>query len=78
MMAAPIVYLDPNMMMSGILLYAFAGAVLGGIDNPWGAALGGFMVGVMENIAGARGLPQKCGKRRLASLKTRSSNAYLT
>jgi branched-chain amino acid transport system permease protein len=52
MMAAPVVYLDPNM-MSGILLYAFAGAVLGGIDNPWGAALGGFMVGVFENIAGA-------------------------
>ncbi|MGA2794490.1 MAG: branched-chain amino acid ABC transporter permease [Roseiarcus sp.] len=52
MMAAPIVYLDPNM-MSGILLYAFAGAILGGIDNPWGAALGGFVVGVLENIAGA-------------------------
>ncbi len=52
MMAAPIVYLDPNMML-GILLYAFAGAVLGGIDNPWGAAIGGFTVGVLENIAGA-------------------------
>jgi branched-chain amino acid transport system permease protein len=52
MMAAPIVYLDPQM-MRGILLYAFAGAVLGGIDNPWGAALGGFIVGVLENIAGA-------------------------
>jgi len=52
MMAAPIVYLDPNM-MSGILLYAFAGAILGGIDNPWGAAFGGFAVGVLENIAGA-------------------------
>src|SRR5579863_9450192 len=52
MMAAPIVYLDPNM-MSGILLYSFAGAVLGGIDNPWGAVLGGFFVGIMENIAGA-------------------------
>jgi len=52
MMAAPIVYLDPNM-MSGILLYAFASAILGGIDNPWGAALGGFVVGVLENIAGA-------------------------
>jgi branched-chain amino acid transport system permease protein len=51
-MAAPIVYLDPNM-MSGILLYGFAAALLGGIDNPWGAALGGFMVGVLENIAGA-------------------------
>jgi branched-chain amino acid transport system permease protein len=52
MMAAPIVYLDPNMML-GLLLYAFAGAVLGGIDNPWGAAVGGFMVGVLENLAGA-------------------------
>jgi len=51
-MAAPIVYLDPDM-MSGILLYGFAGALLGGIDNPWGAVLGGFFVGVLENIAGA-------------------------
>jgi branched-chain amino acid transport system permease protein len=52
MMAAPIVYLDPNM-MGGILLYGFAGALLGGIDNPWGAVVGGFIVGVLENIAGA-------------------------
>ena len=52
MMAAPIVYLEPNM-MSGIMLYGFAAALLGGIDNPWGAALGGFLVGVLENIAGA-------------------------
>jgi branched-chain amino acid transport system permease protein len=52
MMAAPVVYLDPNM-MSGILLYGFAAALLGGIDNPWGAALGGFFVGVLENLAGA-------------------------
>jgi branched-chain amino acid transport system permease protein len=52
MMAAPIVYLDPNM-MSGILLYGFAGALLGGIDNPWGAAFGGVFVGILENLAGA-------------------------
>jgi branched-chain amino acid transport system permease protein len=52
MMAAPIVYLDPNM-MAGILIYAFAGAVLGGIDNPFGAAFGGFAVGVLENLVGA-------------------------
>jgi branched-chain amino acid transport system permease protein len=52
MMAAPIVYLDPNM-MSGLLLYAFAGAVLGGIDNPWGAVMGGFAVGIFENLLGA-------------------------
>ena len=51
-MVAPIVYLDPNM-MSGILLYAFAGALLGGIGNPWGAVLGGFIVGVLENLVGA-------------------------
>jgi branched-chain amino acid transport system permease protein len=52
MMAAPIVYLDPNM-MSGILLYGFAAALLGGIDNAWGAVIGGFIVGIMENLAGA-------------------------
>jgi branched-chain amino acid transport system permease protein len=52
MMVAPIVYLDPNM-MGGILLYAFAAALVGGIDNPWGAVAGGFMVGVLENVLGA-------------------------
>jgi branched-chain amino acid transport system permease protein len=52
MMVAPIVYLDPNM-MAGILLYAFAGALIGGIDNPAGAVIGGFLVGVLENLLGA-------------------------
>jgi branched-chain amino acid transport system permease protein len=52
MMAAPIVFLEPNM-MSGVLLYAFAAALLGGIDNPWGAPVGGFLVGILENLAGA-------------------------
>jgi branched-chain amino acid transport system permease protein len=52
MMAAPIVYLDPNM-MGGVLLYAFAGAVLGGIDNPFGAVFGGVAVGVLGNLIGA-------------------------
>ena len=52
MMVAPIVYLDPNM-MGGILLYAFAAALVGGIDNPWGAVVGGFLVGVLENVLGA-------------------------
>ena len=51
-MVAPIVFLDPTM-MSGILLYAFAGALLGGIDSPLGAVLGGFAVGVIENLGGA-------------------------
>jgi branched-chain amino acid transport system permease protein len=52
MMAAPLVYLEPNM-MTGILLYGFAGALLGGIENPWGAVGGGFAVGIIENLAGA-------------------------
>ena len=39
-------------MMGGILLYAFAGALLGGIDSPGGAVLGGFIVGVLENVVG--------------------------
>jgi len=52
MMVAPIVFLDPNM-MSGILLYGFAAALLGGIDNAWGAVIGGFIVGVLENLLGA-------------------------
>ena len=40
-------------MMSGILLYAFAAALLGGIDSPGGAVLGGFIVGVLENVIGS-------------------------
>jgi branched-chain amino acid transport system permease protein len=51
-MVAPTVFLEPNM-MAGILLYAFAAALLGGIDSPGGAVLGGFVVGVLENIVGA-------------------------
>jgi len=52
MMVAPVVFLDPNM-MAGVLLYAFAGALLGGITNPLGAVIGGFAVGIVENILGA-------------------------
>jgi branched-chain amino acid transport system permease protein len=52
MMVAPIVYLDPGM-MGGILLYAFAAALLGGIDSPGGAVAGGFIVGVAENVLGS-------------------------
>ncbi|WP_394828141.1 branched-chain amino acid ABC transporter permease [Pendulispora albinea] len=51
MMVAPIVFLDPNM-MSGTMLYAFAAALVGGIDNPAGAVFGGFAVGVLENVLG--------------------------
>jgi branched-chain amino acid transport system permease protein len=48
-MVAPAVYLEPNM-MAGILLYGFAGALVGGISSPPGAVAGGFIVGVLENL----------------------------
>jgi branched-chain amino acid transport system permease protein len=51
MMIAPVVFLEPNMMLS-ILLYGFAGAVVGGLSSPFGAVLGGFAIGVIENLAG--------------------------
>jgi branched-chain amino acid transport system permease protein len=52
MMVAPVVFLDPNM-MTGVILYAFAAALVGGIDSPGGAVAGGFIVGVLENLLGA-------------------------
>ena len=51
MMIAPVVFLDVHM-MSGVLVYAFAAAVLGGIGSAPGAVLGGFIVGVLENLVG--------------------------
>ena len=51
MMIAPVVFLEPHMMLS-ILLYGFAAAVVGGLTSPGGAVLGGFAVGIIENLAG--------------------------
>jgi branched-chain amino acid transport system permease protein len=50
-MIAPIVFLDPNM-MQGIVVYAFAAAVLGGLDSPLGAVVGGLVLGVGLNLLG--------------------------
>ena len=50
-LVAPVLFLDPNM-MGGVLLYAFAGALLGGITSPVGAVVGGLIVGVTENLVG--------------------------
>jgi branched-chain amino acid transport system permease protein len=51
LMVAPILTLEPNM-MGGIQIYAFAAATLGGFTSPVGAVVGGFIVGVVENLVG--------------------------
>jgi branched-chain amino acid transport system permease protein len=51
MLIAPVLLLEPNM-MGGILIYAFASATLGGFTSPVGAVVGGFLVGILENLAG--------------------------
>jgi branched-chain amino acid transport system permease protein len=51
-MVAPALLLEPNMMQT-IIIYAFAAAVLGGIESPLGAVIGGLIVGVTINLAGA-------------------------
>ena len=52
LLAAPILLLQPNMMQT-VIIYAFAAAVLGGIESPLGAVVGGLIVGVTVNLAGA-------------------------
>ena len=51
MMVAPVLFLDPNMMQT-VLLYAFAAAVLGGLDSPLGAVIGGLLLGVTITLLG--------------------------
>jgi branched-chain amino acid transport system permease protein len=51
MLVAPVLTLDPNM-MGGVQLYAFAAATLGGFSSPGGVVLGGFIVGIVENLVG--------------------------
>jgi branched-chain amino acid transport system permease protein len=58
MMVAPVLFLDPNM-MGGVLLYAFTGALLGGITSPVGAVIGGLIVGVTENLVGTYLVPSQ-------------------
>ncbi|MDX1619351.1 MAG: branched-chain amino acid ABC transporter permease [Nitriliruptorales bacterium] len=50
-LAAPILFLSPNL-MAGVLIFAFAAATLGGFDSPGGAVIGGLIVGVSESLAG--------------------------
>jgi branched-chain amino acid transport system permease protein len=50
-MVAPVLFLEPNMMQT-VIIYAFAAAVLGGIESPLGAVVGGLIVGVLVSLAG--------------------------
>ncbi|HXN90939.1 MAG TPA: branched-chain amino acid ABC transporter permease [Candidatus Sulfotelmatobacter sp.] len=50
-MVAPVLLLEPDMMQTTII-YAFAAAVLGGIESPLGAVVGGLVVGVTVNLVG--------------------------
>jgi branched-chain amino acid transport system permease protein len=52
MMVAPIIFLSPTMMQA-TLIYAFAAAVLGGIESPVGAVVGGLLLGVFTTLLGA-------------------------
>src|SRR5204862_37502 len=51
MMVAPIEFLGPGMMQA-VLLYAFAAAILGGLDSPVGAVAGGLLLGLAIDLLG--------------------------
>jgi branched-chain amino acid transport system permease protein len=51
LMTEPITFLTPTMMQP-ILLYSFAAAVLGGLESPAGAVIGGLLLGVFLNLIG--------------------------
>ena len=51
-MVAPITFLSPTMMQA-ILIYAFAAAVLGGVESPVGAVVGGLALGVGTTLMSA-------------------------
>ena len=51
MLVAQILGLDSNTMFS-VLLFALAAVVLGGLDSPAGAMVGGLAIGVVKNLAG--------------------------
>ena len=64
-LAAQTLFLDPNMMQP-VLLYALAAAVLGGMDSPLGAVLGGLILGVLLNLVGTL---RALGRRRAAACR---------
>jgi branched-chain amino acid transport system permease protein len=52
LMAAPALFVFTPNFMQVILIYAFAAAVLGGIESPVGAIVGGLALGVTINLLG--------------------------
>ena len=52
LMAAPALFVFTPNFMQVILIYAFAAAVLGGIESPVGAVVGGLALGVTINLLG--------------------------
>lgn len=64
MMTAPTAFLDPNM-MRGVLLYALAAAILGGLESPVGAVAGGLLLGVTLNLLGTYASGYFGGQMRL-------------
>jgi branched-chain amino acid transport system permease protein len=56
MMVAPDISISAGLqpsMMQAVLVYAFAAAVLGGLESPVGAVVGGLVLGVGLNLLGA-------------------------
>jgi branched-chain amino acid transport system permease protein len=49
-LVAPILFLDLVTMLR-VILFAFAAAVLGGLDSPPGAMVGGIIIGIVQNLA---------------------------
>ena len=52
MLTAPALASFDQNLMQPVLLYAFAGAVLGGIESPFGAVVGSLLLGVFINLIG--------------------------
>jgi branched-chain amino acid transport system permease protein len=52
MLTAPALASFDQNLMQPVLLYAFAGAVLGGLGSPLGAVVGSLLLGVLINLIG--------------------------
>ena len=51
MLIASVLFLNSSMMLN-VLIFAFLAGILGGLNSPLGAVVGGLAVGIVDNIAG--------------------------